>query len=101
MSSPTSSPTLRPTARGDGSQAEPEAHVLAVTHQDCLLTILRILTEPTTHDSPLTMTIGPDVDLDKPCGNTSVAVVRIWWEGVGERRPMGRLEAWGVGDHLD
>lgn len=82
-----------------------------MTHQDCLQTLLTILTEPTTHHSPLAgLTIGHEVDVGRPIQNTAVGIVRIWWEeggGVGEGfgagqelQARGRLDAWGVGDHL-
>lgn len=98
---PTASPTNSPTNRG--AALDVSDNVLVVTHQDCIMTLLKILTKPTSPDSPVSVSIGHDVDLSRPCGNTAVAIVRIWWEAgdeVGGLQPMGRLEAWGVGDHL-
>ncbi|OCF33172.1 hypothetical protein I316_05217 [Kwoniella heveanensis BCC8398] len=92
--------------------------VLVVTHQECLSSFLRILTAP----CPVPAGAGngakkPPIDLHVPetidfkhaegedhgqVGNTSVAILRIWWEdeGDGKLEPRGRLEAWGSEEHL-
>ncbi|WVF66296.1 hypothetical protein IAT40_001036 [Kwoniella sp. CBS 6097] len=92
--------------------------VLVVTHQECLSAFLRILTTP----SPVLEGLDakkPPIDLHVPetidfkhvegegkekgqVGNTSVAILRIWWEdeGDGQLEPRGRLEAWGSEEHL-
>lgn len=109
LSSPTSSPTGIPATKEPN---QPQSNcILVVTRQDCLQIILTILTEPTSHHSPLAqLTIGPEVDVGRPIGNTAVGVVRIWWEEGGQvgedsgmgpgLQAMGRLDSWGVGDHL-
>ena len=57
--------------------------------------------------SPVEVHVPPGVDTGVPSGNTAVAIVRVWWEDandpekMGELVARGRLEAWGMDDHLD
>ncbi|WVQ64663.1 uncharacterized protein L199_002830 [Kwoniella botswanensis] len=91
--------------------------VLVVTHQECLTCLLDMLTCPapsTTNDemmkkSPIDLHVPEHVkfnsaDPDRQVGNTSVAIIRVWWEDDAtegnELVPRGRLEAWGSEEHL-
>ncbi|WVQ93917.1 hypothetical protein IAU59_000995 [Kwoniella sp. CBS 9459] len=102
--------------------------VLVVTHQECLSAFLRILTTPSPGPSvglghgesdggdlskkpPIDLHVPETIDLKfkhneveekGQVGNTSVAILRIWWEdeGDGNLEPRGRLEAWGSEEHL-
>ncbi|RXK37272.1 hypothetical protein M231_05414 [Tremella mesenterica] len=110
--------------------------IIAVTHEECLLSLLRILCRGqarninnslTIHpdnidnslmetvekadkmeknesppESPIEVLIPPGVDTSLKCGNTAVAIVRVWWtdNGQGTMVPQGRLEAWGADEHL-
>jgi hypothetical protein len=42
------------------------------------------------------------VDTEGDVVNTGFAIVRVWWEdsGFGEMEVKGRLEGWGMADHL-
>lgn len=58
---------------------------------------------------PLSMYVSEGIDLkSSPMGNTSVAILRVWWQRIDSGAEMGsvleargRLEAWGMEDHLD
>ena len=58
---------------------------------------------------PLSMYVSEGIDLKmSPVGNTSVAILRVWWEHIESGveissvlKARGRLEAWGMEDHLD
>ncbi|WWC85638.1 uncharacterized protein L201_000504 [Kwoniella dendrophila CBS 6074] len=89
--------------------------VLCVTHQECLSSLIKILTKSNINNdnsndddkvskkSPIDLHVPETISLDNKVGNTSVAILRIWWEDDevnGGLEPRGRLEAWGSEEHL-
>ncbi|ORY31993.1 histidine phosphatase superfamily [Naematelia encephala] len=111
---PVTSPAGTP--RTPISPADPgSGTVLAVTHEECLLSLLRLLTSSNkdNHNHALQLHVPQTVDTSLRLGNTAMTIVRVWWEdvgglspfgdgqlGMGKMEPRGRLEAWGVEDHL-
>ncbi|WVQ80978.1 hypothetical protein IAT38_003085 [Cryptococcus sp. DSM 104549] len=87
--------------------------VLVLTHQECLAALVNTLTKEYEEKcgssggcegagkSPIEVQVPEGVKVEPWMGNTSVAILRVWWEesetGMEAR---GRLEAWGVEEHL-
>ncbi|KAK4685205.1 hypothetical protein P7C73_g4951, partial [Tremellales sp. Uapishka_1] len=99
LSSPATTPTY-PVA----DPFEPHRHtpgrgiILAVTHEECLLTLLKLLTSSS---SAVDTVVPASLDIDARCGNTGVAILRVWWvEEEGKMEARGRLEAWAMDEHL-
>ncbi|WRT63481.1 uncharacterized protein IL334_000386 [Kwoniella shivajii] len=83
--------------------------VLVVTHQECLSSLAQLLTATTDPaeiigKSPIDIHVPENIDFGRQVGNTSVAILRVWWEDDGSNgngmEARGRLEAWGSEDHL-
>jgi hypothetical protein len=73
---------------------------LVVTHEECLLALLNILTH---QPSPVQVSIAAGVDVGARVENATFAIVRVWWEKEDKEEglvPRGRLEAWAVGGLL-
>ena len=69
-----------------------------MTHEECLLTLLDILTPPTRmQTSGIDADIAHGVDTTARVENGRFCIVRVWWDADGAR---GRIEGWGVGDSL-
>ncbi|WVQ76479.1 hypothetical protein IAR50_006147 [Cryptococcus sp. DSM 104548] len=92
--------------------------VLCVTHQECLSALISLLmpsSPPNFLNSSaekgkvnikkplIDVQVPESVRLRENVGNTGVAILRVWWEEAegGELEPRGRLEAWGMDEHLD
>ncbi|KIR75272.1 hypothetical protein I310_01550 [Cryptococcus deuterogattii CA1014] len=94
--------------------------ILVLTHQECLEKLFQMLNVDESVDEgdesegkvkkvPLSMYVSEGIDMNNnSLGNTSVAILRVWWECVESDEEMGsvleargRLEAWGMKDHLD
>lgn len=94
--------------------------ILVLTHQECLEKLAEMLnwdesvvkkgeSENKAKTVPLSMYVSEGIDLKRsPVGNTSVAILRVWWEHIeggveigSVLKARGRLEAWGMEDHLD
>lgn len=94
--------------------------ILVLTHQECLEKLFEMLNVDESVDEgdesegkvkkvPLSMYVTEGIDMENSSlGNTSVAILRVWWERVESDEEMGsvldargRLEAWGMKDHLD
>ncbi|OWZ68783.1 hypothetical protein AYX15_00511 [Cryptococcus neoformans] len=94
--------------------------ILVLTHQECLEKLAEMLnrdesvvekgeSENKAKKVPLSMYASEGIDLKRsPMGNTSVAILRVWWEHIESGveigsvlKARGRLEAWGMEDHLD
>ncbi|OWZ56120.1 hypothetical protein C349_06232 [Cryptococcus neoformans var. grubii Br795] len=94
--------------------------ILVLTHQECLEKLAEMLnrdesvvekgeSENKAKTVPLSMYVSEGIDLKmSPVGNTSVAILRVWWEHIESGveissvlKARGRLEAWGMEDHLD
>jgi hypothetical protein len=76
-----------------------------VTHSECLIALLTILArspEQGEEYSALALRIPHGVNTKGNVGNTGVAILRIWWEDNGKAGMdvRGRLEDWGMADHL-
>jgi hypothetical protein len=72
--------------------------VLVVTHEECLLTLLDLLTSsPSGGDMEMDVDIAPGVDTAKRVDNGRFCIVRVWWD---EDFVRGRIEDWGVGGLL-
>jgi hypothetical protein len=67
--------------------------VLVVTHEECLLTLLDLLTD----SEVVQVDVAKGVDVGRRVDNGRFCIVRVWWDGDGAR---GRIEGWGVGDLL-
>lgn len=79
-------PILRP--------ATDDRVVLAVTHEDCLLAVRRILFRSDEANPPLQVEIAPHVKITDPLGNCTSVIIRFWREDAGDR-VKARIEAWG------
>lgn len=84
---------------------EGETSVLVVTHEECLLSLVAVLTGSATDEappSPLSKTHVPrDVEIFDRLPNTAVAILKVWWEDEsGVPIPRGKVESWGQTDHL-
>ena len=107
---PSGSPVGTPTST-TGKKDPSSGIVLAVTHDECLRAMLSVLTgrqqpkdDGQPPSSPIDVGIPGDVDTSLAFGNTSLAIVRVWWEQSIDGPnliPRGRMEAWAVDDHLD
>lgn len=117
--SPVSSPT-DPTAPLPGWSEPPDAKVqlnqqgqqkvLVVTHEECLLALMRLLTtrRPLHVDGRgsvpklgVVLGINDEINVHDHLANTALSVLRIEWEDAdGELVPKGVLESWGLTDHL-
>lgn len=72
--------------------------VLVVTHEECLLTLLDLLTHPSDERSlDVVVDVAHGVDTARRVENGRFCIVRVWWDELGA---MGRIEGWGVGDLL-
>jgi hypothetical protein len=78
--------------------------VLVVTHEECLLTLLDLLTTSSTGvplrsggNMEVEVDIAHGVDTGKRVDNGRFCIVRVWWDEVGVR---GKIEGWGVGGLL-
>jgi hypothetical protein len=81
--------------------------VLVVTHEECLLTLLDLLTASSSEElsSEAETRGGVEVDVDvahgvdtaKRVDNGRFCIVRVWWD---EDFVRGRIEDWGVGGLL-
>jgi len=78
--------------------------VLVVTHEECLLTLLDLLTTSSTgvpvrngSNMEVEVDIAHGVDTAKRVDNGRFCIVRVWWDENGVR---GRIEGWGVGGLL-
>jgi len=72
--------------------------VLVVTHEECLLTLLDLLTHSSNEASlDVDLDVAHGVDTARRVDNGRFCIVRVWWDVDGAR---GRIEAWGVGDLL-
>lgn len=91
-----------------------------LTHQECLEKLFEMLNVDESVDEgdesegkvkkvSLSMYVSEGIDMENSSlGNTSVAILRVWWERLESDEEMGsvleargRLEAWGMRDHLD
>ncbi|OWT37187.1 hypothetical protein J008_06167 [Cryptococcus neoformans] len=114
---PSSRSSSGATGLGGGSGS---AVILVLTHQECLEKLAEMLnrdesvvekgeSENKAKTVPLSMYVSEGIDLKmSPLGNTSVAILRVWWEHIESGveigsvlKAKGRLEAWGMEDHLD
>jgi len=99
MSSPAGTPRTPISPNGPGSGT-----ILAVTHNECFRSFLRFLTASEKPDDKalLDLHIPHGTDMTAPIVNTEFAIIRVWWEdvGFGKLEPKGRLEGWGLRDHL-
>ncbi|AAW46246.2 hypothetical protein CNK03130 [Cryptococcus deneoformans JEC21] len=93
--------------------------ILVLTHQECLErfgemcnrdeSVVKNGEREAKAKVPLSMYVSEGIDLkSSPMGNTSVAILRVWWQRIDSGAEMGsvleargRLEAWGMEDHLD
>jgi len=74
--------------------------VLVVTHEECLLTLLNLLTSNTEPGTGVQVDIAQGVDVAKRVENGRFCIVRVWWDGDGDiigGGARGRIEGWGVG----
>jgi len=72
--------------------------VLVVTHEECLLTLLNLLTDNSEPGTGVQVDIAQGVDVRKRVENGRFCIVRVWWDGDGDRGgARGRIEGWGVG----
>ena len=72
--------------------------VLVVTHEECLLALLDLLTSPQMQvTGGIEADIAHGVDTSTRVENGRFCIVRVWWDVDGAR---GRIEGWGLGDLL-
>ena len=84
--------------------------VLVVTHEECLLTLLDLLTSSSSSEDPssevearggvevdMDIDVAHGVDTGRRIDNGRFCIVRVWWDEVGVR---GRIEGRGVGGLL-
>ena len=70
--------------------------VLVVTHEECLITLLDLLTNDSEPGRVVQVDIAQGVDVAKRVENGRFCIVRVWWDGDG-CGASGRIEGWGVG----
>ncbi|WVO17655.1 hypothetical protein L204_105352 [Cryptococcus depauperatus] len=82
--------------------------ILVLTHQECLTALIDILTSSSAQEtqsepkSPIDLHVPEGFDFKSNIANTSVAILRVWWEeGENGLEARGRVEAWGVQEHLE
>ena len=87
-----------------------EQKILVVTHEECLIALMELLTSPPPSQfdmdpskSPIeSMRVMDQVEVRGHLCNTAFAALRVEWEErEGEMKPRGVLESWGLTKHLD
>ena len=91
------------TARSDDT-VQAEKKVLVVTHEECLLALINLLTrsDDSDYDTPPSpvgsMRVSDDVEVCGHLSNTALAVLRLEW--IDGTEPHATLESWGSVEHL-
>lgn len=90
---PPTSPLNSPTDPNPNTNTSKADVVLVVTHEECLLTLLDLLTTR----GGVEVDVASGVNVERRVDNGRFCIVRVWWDQDGVR---GRIEGWGVGGLL-